>query len=108
MLFLLFLSHSVTDLPFFQFFQFTVFLTIFVLKTVLINLFVDLAEGRIVLKKFLEKCFLVFVCPWLQHFEHFARFSGRAKSVCAAYSIKPGFFLTAFYSQLLDCHNKGF
>lgn len=66
MSFLLFLrSNSETEFPLFQFFQITVFLTIFVLKTVLINLFVDLAEGRILIKKFLEN---VFLCLYVHDF----------------------------------------
>lgn len=55
---LLLRSHSETKFPFFQDFQITVFLTIFVQKTVLINLFVDLAEDRLLLKNFLENIFL--------------------------------------------------
>lgn len=59
MSFLLFLrSHPEAKFPFSQIFQITVFLAIFVLKTVLINLLVDLTEGRILLNDFLENVFL--------------------------------------------------
>lgn len=59
MSFLLFLrNHSEAEFPFFLFFQITVFLTIFVLKAVLISLFVGLAESRILLNNFLENVFL--------------------------------------------------
>lgn len=55
---LLLKSHLETKFPFFQDFPIAIFLTIFVQKTVLINLIVDLAEDTILLKNFLENIFL--------------------------------------------------